>query len=370
MPVDALLPRTPPTGRNGENVAQRLLAHYDRHARVLPWRTPPGANHADPYRVWLSEIMLQQTTVAAVIPYFEAFTTRWPTVADLAAADEGEVMAAWAGLGYYARARNLVACARAVMRDHGGRFPSEEAALRTLPGIGDYTAAAIAAIAFGARAVAVDANVERVVARLFAIADPLPGGRKAIRAAAATITPETRCGDFTQAMMDLGATICTARAPRCLLCPLSDGCAAQLGGTPEAFPIKAVKKARPQRHGCAWWIERQGADGGEVWLARRPPKGMLGGMRALPGNEWSDAADRTLPFAGDWRWSASPVTHVFTHFALTLDVAATCVPPDATGLPGLDGQWWPIARVGEAGLPTLYAKAARAIAYETREMAE
>ncbi len=362
MAVDALLTDMHPAGGRSNAIAAALLAHYDRHARTLPWRAPPGANATDPYRVWLSEIMLQQTTVAAVIPYFISFTTRWPTVADLAAADEGAVMAAWAGLGYYARARNLIACARAVVRDHGGRFPSDEAALRTLPGIGDYTAAAIAAIAFGAHAVAVDANVERVVARLFAIADPLPAGRKAIRAAAATIAPQARCGDFTQAMMDLGATICTARSPRCLLCPLSAGCAAQLAGTPEAFPVKLAKKPRPERHGCAWWIERDGPEGPELWLARRPAKGMLGGMRALPGSDWTDAPSRHLPFAGDWRWADTAVTHVFTHFALSLEVAAIRVRADAHELPGIGGGWWPVASLDEAGLPTLYVKAARAVA--------
>lgn len=361
MPVDALLTDTAPIRGAPMDIAARLMAHYDRHARTLPWRAPPGANATDAYRVWLSEIMLQQTTVAAVIPYFTTFTRRWPTVGDLAAADEGEVMAAWAGLGYYARARNLIACARAVVRDHGGHFPSDEDALRALPGIGDYTAAAIAAIAFGRRAVAVDANVERVVARLFAIADPLPAGRKAIRAAAATIAPDARCGDFTQAMMDLGATVCTARSPRCLICPLDSCCAAQLAGTPEAYPVKPAKKAKPQRFGTAWWVERDGPDGTELWLARRPPRGMLGGMRALPGSEWTDTPSRHLPFAGDWRWIDRHVSHVFTHFALSLEVAAIRVAAGADGPPGVAGEWWPVASIGEAGLPTLYVKAARAV---------
>lgn len=362
MAVDALLTdKHAQPGRPGD-VATPLLAHYDRHARTLPWRAAPGANSADPYRVWLSEIMLQQTTVAAVIAYFEAFTARWPTVAALAAAADSDVMAAWAGLGYYARARNLIACARTVVRDHGGRFPSDEAVLRTLPGVGDYTAAAIAAIAFGQHAVAVDANVERVVARLFAISDPLPAGRRAIRAAAATIVPEARCGDFTQAMMDLGATICTARSPRCLLCPLSAGCAAQLGGMPEAFPVKSPKKPKPTRYGCAWWIEREGDCGRELWLVKRPARGMLGGMRALAGSDWTESPSRTLPFDGDWRWIGAPITHVFTHFALSLDIAAIRIDPRVDDLPGVDGTWWPVASLGEAGLPTLYAKAAVAAA--------
>src|SRR5690606_25958797 len=280
-----------------------------------------------PYRVWLSEIMLQQTTVAAVAPYFARFTQRWPTVADLAGAADADVMAAWAGLGYYARARNLLACARAVARDHGGTFPDTEEGLRALPGVGAYTAAAVAAIAFRRRAVVVDANVERVVARLFAIATPLPAARPEIRAAAAIafrrravvvdanvervvarlfaiatplpaarpeiraaadrITPDARAGDFAQAMMDLGATLCTPRNPACGICPLREDCAAFLTADPAAFPVKAAKKARPHRHGHVWWIER--ADG-HVWLVRRPDKGLLGGMRALPSSDWSAAA--------------------------------------------------------------------------------
>ena len=257
------------------SVASTLLAHYDRHARILPWRAPPGTNAADPYRVWLSEIMLQQTTVAAVIPYFEKFVARWPDVAALADADDADLMSAWAGLGYYARARNLLACARAVVRDHDGFFPGSEDGMRALPGVGSYTAAAVAAIAFGRRAVVIDANVERVVARLFAIAEPLPGARPAIRAAAETITPDARAGDFAQAMMDLGATICTTRNPACAICPLRQDCAAVETADPGAFPVKAVKKARPQRFGHVWWIEA----GGAVWLVRRPGKGLLGGMR-------------------------------------------------------------------------------------------
>src|SRR5579863_6087011 len=297
-----------------------LLDWYDAHARVLPWRRPPRSESPGsglpphdpnwPYRVWLSEVMLQQTTVAAVIPYFARFTARWPTVADLAAADEGEVMAVWAGLGYYARARNLIACARAVAA-RGGAFPDNEADLRALPGFGVYTAAAVAAIGFGRRAVVVDANVERVVSRLFAIGQPLPAAKPAIRAAADTITPELRAGDFAQAMMDLGATICTTRTPRCLLCPLRPHCAAQAAGQAEAYPVKAPRRVRPKRRGRAFWIARDGA----VWLVRRAGRGMLGGMRALPDDGWSAGQDGSgsSPLAGPWRL-AGQVSHVFTHF--------------------------------------------------------
>lgn len=332
-------------------IARDLLAHYDVHARRLPWRAPPGANATDPYRVWLSEVMLQQTTVAAVIPYFERFTARWPTVEALAAADDADVMAAWAGLGYYARARNLLACARAVARDHGGAFPDTEEALRALPGIGAYTGAAIAAMAFGRRAVVVDANVERVVARLFAMAQPLPAARAAIRAAADAITPEMRAGDFAQAMMDLGATICTARNPACGICPLREDCAAFRTADPTAFPVKAPKKTRPHRLGHGWWLERAG----HVWLVRRPGRGMLGGMRALPTSDWSEAPDPTPPVDARWRRLEPPVTHVFTHFSLALTVHHAAWDGDPPG----EGEWWPVDRIGEAGLPTLFARAAQ-----------
>ncbi|SNS33276.1 A/G-specific DNA-adenine glycosylase [Sphingomonas laterariae] len=334
-----------------------ILEWYDRSARRLPWRAMPGAPPPDPYRVWLSEVMLQQTTVAAVGRYFADFTTRWPTVADLAAADDAEVMAAWAGLGYYARARNLLACARAVTAA-GGRFPDDEAGLRALPGIGDYTAAAVAAIAFGRRAVVVDANVERVVARLFAIDAPLPGSRPAIRAACDTITPDNRAGDFAQAMMDIGATICTPRKPVCALCPVNRHCAGFRAGDPERWPVKAAKKARPLRRGTAFWVEVDG----HVLLVRRPDKGMLGGMRALPSGPWSEAdpglAD--APVAGNWQ-PIGQVAHVFTHFALDLAVVMGTSERDAA-----DGEWWPVERIGEAGLPTLFAKAA-ALAQKSRK---
>lgn len=334
------------------DMAGPLLGWYRSHARPLPWRIMPGGGALpDPYRVWLSEVMLQQTTTAAVAPYFARFTERWPTVEALAAAPEEDVMAAWAGLGYYSRARNLVACAREVAVR--GEFPQDEAGLRKLPGLGAYTAAAIAAIAFGRRAVVVDANVERVVARLFALEEPLPGARKRIRELAEGITPAEHAGDFAQAMMDLGATICTSRDPRCLLCPLAAMCRGRAMGDPARLPLKAPKKAKPERVGTAWWIERDGA----VWLVTRPGRGMLGGMRALPDDGWHAGSDGSSqpPVDGDWR-HAGAVRHSFTHFHLTLHL-------QVRGGSALDvagqGQWWPVDRIEEAGLPTVFAKAAR-----------
>ncbi len=334
-------------------VSTLLLDWYDAHARKLPWRAPPGSPRPDPYRVWLSEVMLQQTTVAAVAPYFAKFVETWPSVEALAAAPEEEVMAAWAGLGYYSRARNLVKCARAVA-DMGG-FPKTEAELRKLPGLGDYTAAAVAAIAFGERAVVVDANVERVVARLFAIDEPLPGARKAIRAATDSITPETRAGDFAQAMMDLGATICTARDARCLLCPLTHQCEARARGDQLRLPVKAPKKSKPRRTGTAFWIERDE----QVWLVKRPGKGMLGGMRALPDDGWSARGDgdEEAPLRGAWK-AAGVVRHSFTHFDLELGVA---VHAEDRPTPAGDGEWWALEAIDEAGLPTLFAKAAQLV---------
>ena len=337
------------------SISDNLLAWYDRNARDLPWRNPPGRALPDdpawPYRVWLSEVMLQQTTVAAVKPYFAKFVETWPDVAALAAASDDDVMAAWAGLGYYSRARNLLKCARAVAAEGG--FPATEAELRKLPGLGDYTAAAVAAIAFGRRAVVVDANVERVVARLFAIDEPLPGARRAIRAAADSITPTARSGDFAQALMDLGSHVCTSRAPRCLICPLAADCAGRLEGAPERLPVKPPKKVVPQRTGTAFWITR--ARGKEVWLVTRPAQGMLGGMRALPDDGWSaqDDGSGKPPLAGDWQ-RLGAVRHGFTHAHLTLEVRRL----DTLSRPRGEGQWWPVEKIAEAGLATLFAKAA------------
>ncbi|MDE1467899.1 A/G-specific adenine glycosylase [Aurantiacibacter sp. D1-12] len=334
-------------------ISSRLLDWYNDHARHLPWRAPPGEPRPDPYRVWLSEVMLQQTTVAAVTPYFAKFTKTWPTVEALAAAPEEDVMAAWAGLGYYSRARNLVKCARAV--SEMGGFPQTEAELKKLPGLGDYTAAAVTAIAFGERAVVVDANVERVVARLFAIEEPLPGARKAIRVKADGITPDERSGDFAQAMMDLGATICTARDAKCLLCPLRDPCEARKTGDPLRLPVKAAKKPKPSRTGTAFWIEKDGA----VWLVQRPGKGMLGGMRALPDDGWSARknGNEDAPVSGAWK-AVGVVRHSFTHFDLELGVA---VHAGNASAPSGEGDWWPVSQIEDAGLPTLFAKAARLV---------
>jgi A/G-specific adenine glycosylase len=317
-----------------------LLRWFAVDKRPLPWRAE-GSEGPDPYRVWLSEVMLQQTTCAHAAPYFETFTRRWPTVEALAAAPEEEVMAAWAGLGYYARARNLIACARAVAADLGGRFPDTEEGLRKLPGIGRYTAAAIAAIAFGRRAVVVDANVERVVARLFAVETELPAAREEIYGLAGSITPVSDSGDFAQAMMDLGATICTPRSPECGRCPLASRCAARARGDPRSYPRKAAKVPKPRREGIAYWLEHDG----HVLLVRRPGKGLLGGMLALPTDSEGAPAD------AEWR-EAGSVDHVFTHFALNMRLlcAETAKRPD--------GSWWPIGRIGEAGLPTLFAKLA------------
>ena len=332
-----------------------LLGWYDAHARDLPWRSPPGAPPPEPYRVWLSEVMLQQTTVAAVKPYFAKFLELWPDVQALAAAEESEVMAAWAGLGYYSRARNLHACAQ-VIAARGGEFPESEEELRKLPGVGVYIAAAVAAIAFARRAVVVDANVERVVARLFAVPVPLPKARKVIRTHTGAITPDERAGDFAQAMMDLGSGICTARDPKCLLCPLSDHCEARKSGDPVRYPVKPPKKAKPVRAGAAWWIERHGARGTEVWLVTRPGKGMLGGMRALPDDGWHAGADGSGVQPADGETSSlGVVRHTFTHFALELSVEAIDVETDPAG----EGQWWPVENLDSAGLPTLFAKAVR-----------
>ena len=339
------------------DIAALLLAHYDKHARDLPWRKLPGQGLPDPYHVWLSEIMLQQTTVAAVGPYFRKFTQTWLDFAALGSADEAEVMAAWAGLGYYARARNLVKCARVVTSEYGGQLPNTEAELLRLPGIGPYTAAAVSAIAFNQRAVVVDANVERVVTRLFAISTPLPRAKPLIREATDAITPEARAGDFAQAMMDLGAGICSVRNPSCRLCPVNGDCAAYRSGDPEAYPVKLAKKAKPHRTGTAYWVQQ----GEAVLLVTRGGTGMLGGMRALPDDNWSAQkdGDGAAPFDSDWQIMPRAIAHVFTHFTLSLNIAVTASVPDGFELE--EGVYWPLKSLDKAGLPTLFNKAAKAV---------
>jgi len=342
------------TVMDGAACAAALLRWYDRAARVLPWRIGPDARaagqRADPYRVWLSEVMLQQTTVAAVRGYFHRFTARWPDVHALAAAPEAEVMAEWAGLGYYARARNLIACAREVVAA-GGDFPRERRALQALPGIGPYTSAAIAAIAFDAPETVVDGNVERVVARLFAVTAALPGARQRLAELAGRLTPQTRPGDFAQAMMDLGATICTPRKPSCAQCPLQGFCHAQAQGIAAALPMKTAKAPKPERHGIAY-IARRGD--GAVLLETRPPRGLLGGMPGWPCTDWPDAGQPVTPappLVADWQVLAGTVRHTFTHFHLTLAVHTALVPGDA---PPLRGAFQP--RFEPAALPTLMRK--------------
>ena len=344
----------PPT--DATSVAPALLAWYDVAARALPWRQPPGVR-PDPYAVWLSEIMLQQTTVKAVIPYYRKFLARWPRVGDLAAADLNEVLAAWAGLGYYSRARNLHGCARAVVERHGGRFPHAEAELLALPGIGAYTAAAIASIAFDQSTAAVDGNVERVVARLFAVADPLPGAKPEIRRLAASLTPAKRPGDFTQAMMDLGASICSPRSPSCMVCPVSAHCLALARGQTATIPAKTPKKERPVRRGAAFVARRSN---GAVLLRRRPPKGLLGGMLEVPSTPWTeelparDVIHGAAPFAANWVPLAGRVSHTFTHFHLELEVylAALLNAPAAP-----DGcAWYAQADLPREALPSLMRK--------------
>jgi A/G-specific adenine glycosylase len=331
-----------------------LLAWYDRHRRDLPWRTPPG-RRPDPYRVWLSEIMLQQTVVAAVRPYFERFVTRWPDVAALAAASLDEIMQEWQGLGYYARARNLLACARVVAGRHGGAFPSEPVELRALPGVGDYTAAAIAAIAFDRPVAAVDGNVERVVARLYALAEPMPAAKPRLRALATALVPDQRVGDFAQAMMDLGATICTPHRPRCVLCPWRRACAAVADGIAEDLPARAEKPPRPQRYGVAFWLTRPD---GAVLLRRRPEKGLLGGMIEIPSTPWRGEpwelaeAVAAAPASVQWSPLAGAVRHGFTHFQLELGIVAGAGQGDGGGL------WSPVDKLGELALPTLMKKVA------------
>jgi A/G-specific adenine glycosylase len=334
--------------------AGALLAWYDSHARDLPWRVGPADRarglRPDPYRVWLSEVMLQQTTVAAVRGYFERFTALWPTVADLAAAEDARVMGEWAGLGYYARARNLLKCARAVAAEHGGRFPDTREGLMALPGIGPYTAAAIAAIAHDRPEVVVDGNVERVMTRLRDIRTPLPAAKPAIRDAAAYLTPDARPGDYAQAVMDLGATICTPRNPACGLCPWMRACAGRAAGIADQLPAKTPKKAKPLRLGHAYVARR--SDG--AWLLeRRAESGLLGGMLGWPGSEWGDAPAPAPPLEAAWRDTGAEARHTFTHFHLRLRVHVAEVGPDTT--PGR-GEFLPPAAFRPSDLPTVMRK--------------
>jgi A/G-specific adenine glycosylase len=343
-------------------IAARLLAWYDRHHRDLPWRTPPGAiavgRRPDPYHVWLSEIMLQQTTVEAVKPYFRAFLAKWPDARSLAAADTEDVMKAWAGLGYYSRARNLKRCADLLAAEYGGRFPDTEDGLRALPGIGGYTAAAIAAIAFNRPAAVVDGNVERVVTRLRAIETPLPAAKAEIRDVVAELLPADRPGDFAQAMMDLGATICTPRRPACLPCPLRDDCRAGDEGDPERFPVKAPKTLKPQRLGAAFVAV---GDDGAVLLRKRFESGLLGGMTEIPTTAWTARTDGIAtvdgaPFPANWR-KAGSISHVFTHFALELTIFRA----DLVNFPAPPGHWWsPAVDLHGEALPTVMKKAIEA----------
>jgi A/G-specific adenine glycosylase len=341
-----------------------LLAWYDRHRRVLPWR-PPAGERPDPYAVWLSEIMLQQTTVKAVGPYFQKFLARWPDVTALGRASLDDVLRMWAGLGYYSRARNLHACAVAVSRDHGGKFPDTEEGLRGLPGIGPYTAAAIAAIAFDRRTMPVDGNIERVVSRLFAVEEALPQAKPVIQKLAATLLGDaragdakSRAGDSAQALMDLGASICTPKKPACSLCPLDEGCVARTRGDQESFPRKERKKTGELRRGAAFMVTR----GDELLVRTRPEKGLLGGMTEVPGSDWraaqddEDALTQAPVLAGVTRWhrKLGVVTHVFTHFPLELVVYTAQVPARVRAPKGM--RWVPIATLKDEALPNVMRK--------------
>ncbi|PCD69874.1 A/G-specific adenine glycosylase [Rhizobium phaseoli] len=343
--------------------AQPLLDWYDRHHRDLPWRVSPGMAargvKPDPYRVWLSEVMLQQTTVQAVKPYFERFLARWPEVTDLAAAENDVVMAAWAGLGYYARARNLKKCAEAVAQEHGGVFPDSEAGLKALPGIGDYTAAAVAAIAFNRQAAVMDGNVERVISRLYAIETPLPAAKPVMKNKVALLTPADRPGDFAQAMMDLGATICTPKRPACSLCPFRGACQALKLSDPEHFPVKTAKKEKPVRQGAAFVAVT--ADG-EILLRRRAESGLLGGMTEVPTTAWTARIDgetsvAAAPFNAAWQ-ACGTVIHVFTHFELRLSIWRTAIAAKPQIGNATNDEWWePVTNLEAQALPTIMKKA-------------
>ena len=348
-------------GKLGTPQAADLLDWYDRHRRALPWRAPPG-ERADPYRVWLSETMLQQTTVKAVAPYYARFLARWPDLHALAAASLEEVLAAWAGLGYYARARNLHACACAVVERYGGKLPPSEAALRELPGIGAYTAAAIAAIAFDQATTPVDGNIERVIARLYALEAPLPAGKVGIARHARALTPSRRPGDFAQALMDLGATICTPKKPVCALCPWNASCTARGRGDAEIFPRRAPKREGTLRRGAAF-VARRADDC--VLIRTRPARGLLGGMAEVPTTAWTADFDETkaltdAPRFGHlqkciaWQKTTGVVRHVFTHFPLELTVYRAELPRGAAAPAG--ARWVPIARLPSEALPSLMRK--------------
>ncbi|NOX74013.1 MAG: A/G-specific adenine glycosylase [Alphaproteobacteria bacterium] len=336
-------------------ISATLLAWYDRHARDLPWRVPPHASRAgrraDPYRVWLSEIMLQQTTVAAVKDYYHVFTSRWPDVAALAMASDDAVMAAWAGLGYYARARNLLKCARLVVADFDGVFPADRVALQGLPGIGPYTSAAISAIAFGRSEVVVDGNVERVMARLFAVKTPLPKAKPELVALADQQTPKARAGDYAQAVMDLGATICTPKKPACGLCPLREDCQAWAAGIAAQLPGRSPKPKKPTRFGIAYITRRPD---GAFLLERRPAKGLLGGMMGWPGSDWGAHPEPAPPIEAEWQMPTGEVRHTFTHFHLILTIKVALVPLETVPA---RGQFVPSQHFHPGDLPTVMRKA-------------
>ncbi len=337
------------------NVSEELLAWYDRHAREMPWRVGPADRAAgvlpDPYRVWLSEVMLQQTTVAAVRDYFLRFTTRWPSVQGLASAPDDQVMGEWAGLGYYARARNLLKCARVVTDEYDGTFPNTYDALLKLPGIGPYTAAAISAIAFDRPETVLDGNVERVMSRLYDIHDPLPGSKPVLKEHAALLTPSSRPGDYAQAVMDLGATICTPKSPACGICPLRDPCLARAAGTQGDLPRKTAKKPKPTRYGHIYIAQ---AENGDLLMERRPDKGLLGGMLGWPGSDWTDAPESSPPFPAEWRQLSGEVRHTFTHFHLILRIWTALLPQ---GLPPNDLLVVDKHRFQPSDLPTVMRKA-------------
>jgi A/G-specific adenine glycosylase len=358
--------RPPP----GVDMAAAVLDWYDHERRDLPWRVPPG-RLGDPYRVWLSEIMLQQTTVKAVIPYYESFLGRWPSVETLAAAGLEEVLTLWAGLGYYSRARNLHRCAQIVVARHGGQFPRTQAELLELPGIGPYTAAAIAAIAFGEPVMPVDGNVERVVARLFAVREPLPSAKPQLRELAATLRPDLRAGDFAQAIMDLGATVCTPKRPSCLMCPLNSRCEAHARGLEAELPARTAKGERPVRYGIAFLALRED---GHVLLRHRPATGLLSRMLEVPSTEWVDElpsaqeALRVAPVHADWWPVPGLVVHTFTHFRLELQVYRAVVPTQCSLTFWADAarcNWLPRRDLPRQPLPSVMKKV---IAHALREM--